>query len=74
MSGKVNNVSDRQGLNDKAMASIFKIMKLASALDMQDESDRDKLYLMGMTNTNVDVNERLDMLQTDTFKEKQTEA
>lgn len=74
MSGKVNNVQDRQGLNDKAMASIFKIMKLSSALDMQDELDRDKLYLMGMTNTNTDVNERLSMLQTDTFKEKKTTA
>ena len=54
------------------MASIFKVMKLSSALDMQDECDRDRLYLMGMTNTNVDVDTKLEMLQTDTFKEKRT--
>ena len=44
------------------MSSIFKIMKLDAALDLQDESDRQKLYLMGMTNTNADVDTRLEML------------
>lgn len=42
---------DRQGLNDHAMASIFKVMKLDYALDAQDEIDRESLQLMGLTNT-----------------------
>ena len=54
-------------MNDKAMSAIFKIMKLSSALDLQDEIDRDKLYLMGLTNTNEKVDQRLSMLQTDAF-------
>ena len=33
LSGKVQNVTDRQGLNDHAMASLFKVMKLDYALD-----------------------------------------
>ena len=47
----MNNVTDRQGLNDQAMASIFKVMKLDFALDAQDEVDRRSLNLMGLTNT-----------------------
>lgn len=46
----MKNVSDRQGLNDKAMASIFKIMKLDYSLAAQDEIDRYSLNLMGLTN------------------------
>lgn len=38
-------------MNDQAMASIFKVMKLDHALDAQDEVDRQSLNLMGMTNT-----------------------
>lgn len=33
LSGRVKNVIDRQGLNDQAMASIFKVMRLDYALD-----------------------------------------
>ena len=40
LSGRVKNVIDRQGLNDQAMASIFKVMRLDFALDAQDEADR----------------------------------
>ena len=45
----MNNVVDRQGLNDQAMAAIFKIMKLDFSLTSQDERDRVSIYLMGLT-------------------------
>ena len=61
----MNNVTDRQGLNDQAMASIFKVMKLDFALDAQDEVDRRSLNLMGLTNTSqgANVNHALNDLQ-----------
>ena len=61
----MNNVTDRQGLNDQAMASIFKVMKLDFALDAQDEVDRRSLNLMGLTNTSqgANVNHALNNLQ-----------
>ena len=40
LSEKVRVVTDKQNLNDNAMASIFKVMKLDFALDSQDEKDR----------------------------------
>ena len=52
MSERVKNVIDRQGLNDQAMASIFKIMRLDHALSEQEEIDKKSLYLMGLTNSN----------------------
>ena len=58
-SKKLNNVCDRQGLNDQAMASVFKIMKLDHAMGTQDESDRQKIYLMGLTNTEDTADMRL---------------
>ena len=47
------------------MASIFKVMKLDSALDAQDEIDRHSLTLMGLTNTgqNVSIDQALSGLQ-----------
>jgi len=65
ISSKVKNVTDRQGLNDQAMASIFKVMKLDYALDAQDEIDKQSLYLMGLTNTTNQqaVDQILDKLQ-----------
>jgi len=51
MSTKVKTVNETQKLNDQAMASIFKIMKLDYALAAQDEVDRHSLNLMGLTNT-----------------------
>ena len=65
LSGRVKNVIDRQGLNDQAMASIFKIMRLDHALDEQDETDKQSLYLMGLTNSNqgAAVDKILDELQ-----------
>ena len=51
LSGKVHSVTDKQSLNDQALASIFKVMKLDHALDSQDEIDRQSLNLMGLTNT-----------------------
>ena len=61
--GKVNDVVDRQGLNDQAMASVFKIMKLDHAMSTQDEIDRNKIYLMGLTNTDDTADLRLKELQ-----------
>lgn len=58
LSGKVKNVTDRQGLNDQAMASIFKVMKLDFALDEQDENDKQNLFLMGLTNTQHNVTDK----------------
>ena len=65
LSGKVSNVTDRQKLNDQAMASIFKVMKLDYALDNQDEVDRQNLYLMGLTNSGhaQNLDQDLDSLQ-----------
>ena len=51
LSEKVKLVTDKQNLNDNAMASIFKVMKLDFALDSQDEKDRQSLNLLGLTNT-----------------------
>jgi hypothetical protein len=44
---QLSNVVERQGLNDQAMAAIFKIMKLDHSLLTQDEDDRHSVYLMG---------------------------
>ena len=60
---KLNNVCERQGLNDQAMASVFKIMKLDHAMDTQDEADREKIYLMGLTNTEDTADLRLKTFQ-----------
>ena len=38
-------------MNDQAMASIFKVMKLDHALSAQDEIDRLSLSLLGLTNS-----------------------
>ena len=62
-SQKINNVLDRQGNNDKAMATLFKIMRLDHALDAQDELDKRGLYLMGLTGTRENVDAKLDQLQ-----------
>ena len=40
VTNKVQCVNDRQGLNDHAMASLFKIMRLDYALSEQEELDR----------------------------------
>ena len=47
------------------MASIFKVMRLDHALDEQDETDKQSLYLMGLTNSNqgAAVDKILDELQ-----------
>lgn len=63
MSHKVQGVLERQSMNDNAMASIFKIIKLDNALDSQDEKDRLSLNLMGLTNTGIDVDGALRELQ-----------
>lgn len=70
LSGKVTNVTDRQKLNDQAMASIFKVMKLDYALDNQDEVDRQNLYLMGLTNSGhaQNLDKDLDSLQQNVEK------
>ena len=49
------------------MASLFKIMKLDYALDAQDEQDKQKLSLMGLTNTEhyQDLNKALEDLQNE---------
>lgn len=60
---KLNGVCDRQGLNDQAMASVFKIMKLDHAMGTQDEKDRQKIYLMGLTNTEDTADMRLKTFQ-----------
>ena len=60
---KLNSVCDRQGLNDQAMASVFKMMKLDHAMDTQDEIDRQRIYLMGLTNTEDTADMRLASLQ-----------
>lgn len=61
-SQKINNVLDRQGNNDKAMATMFKIVRLDYALDAQDELDKRGLYLMGLTGTKENVDAKLDHL------------
>ena len=45
------------------MASVFKMMKLDHAMGTQDEIDRQRIYLMGLTNTVDTVDMRLDGLQ-----------
>jgi len=45
------------------MASVFKIMKLDHAMSTQDEIDRNKIYLMGLTNTDDTADMRLKELQ-----------
>ena len=47
-------------------------MKLDSALDNQDELDREKLFLMGMTNTNENVEAKIEMLQTGALEKNRT--
>jgi hypothetical protein len=44
---QLKNVVERQGLNDQAMAAIFKIMKLDHSLLAQDEVDKNSVFLMG---------------------------
>ena len=51
LQAKVKSANDRQGMNDQAMASIFKVMKLDHALSAQDEIDRLSLSLLGLTNS-----------------------
>ena len=45
------------------MASVFKLLKLDHAMSMQDEIDRQKIYLLGLTNTDDTVDMRLKDLQ-----------
>ena len=57
MQGHLLEIRDKQGANDQAMASVFKILKLDYALDAQDETDKEGLYLMGLTNTENNIDE-----------------
>lgn len=45
----------RQNLNDKGMATLFKVNSISAALENQDEIDRQKIYLMGVSNSNKSV-------------------
>ena len=51
-SKKISSVLERQSLNDMAMATMFKVMKIDIALENQDETDKKETYLMGKTNGN----------------------
>lgn len=52
LSSKVQFTTDRIGLNDQALASVFKILRLNYALEEQDEMDRQSIILMGFTGAN----------------------
>jgi hypothetical protein len=64
---QLKSVVERQGLNDQAMAALFKIMKLDHALLSQDEIDKDAVFLMAShteqearANTRVPIETSLD--------------
>lgn len=46
-SKKITGVFERQSLNDMAMATMFKVMKINYSLEEQDEKDKKETYLMG---------------------------
>jgi hypothetical protein len=43
---------ERQSLNDNGMATLFKVNNISAALELQDETDREKIFLMGASEAN----------------------
>lgn len=44
---------EKQNLNDSGMATLFKINQITAAMELQDEMDKQKIFLMGAgTNNN----------------------
>jgi len=46
-SNKIGGIVERQSLNDMAMATMFKVLKINYSLEEQDEKDKRETYLMG---------------------------
>jgi hypothetical protein len=40
-------VLERQALNDSGMSTLFKLNKISAAMELQDEKDRQNIFLMG---------------------------
>ncbi len=44
---QIVDICEKQGLNDTGMATLFKINQISAALELQDEEDKQKMFLMG---------------------------
>lgn len=45
----MDEISTRQALNDTGMATLFKLNSITCAMEVQDEADKQKVFLMGAT-------------------------
>ena len=53
---KLTNMVERQHMNDLAMATMLKVMKIDYSLEEQDERDRKETFLMGADYTDAPAN------------------
>jgi len=54
---KLTGMIDRQHMNDLAMATMFKVMKIDYSLEEQDERDRKETFLMGADYDHAPINQ-----------------
>ena len=47
-------IQSKQGLNDKGLATLFKITQMTSAMEWQDEIDKTNVALMGLSDSTKD--------------------
>lgn len=51
MNSRIADVNSKQDMNDSGMATLFKINQITSAMELQDEQDKQKMFLMGASST-----------------------
>ena len=47
MNARISDVNNKQDMNDTGMPTLFKVNQITSAMELQDEEDKQKMFLMG---------------------------